>query len=219
MKKRLSSVCNNDENTAKILNALNLFNRAEKCCEDNSNNVKKDYRRKILSDIIVNNLTEHQAKLACMYYFGNINVVEIARLLGINRSSVSRGLRLANKKIADNIQSYSVECIHIIDVTNEPESVGDIAMVFKISDNSEENTEGIVPKKCRAGAEPYKEMLVQYEKTINVIKKQIRKLANEVQNLPLRNIERGEIIRRKELLEDELCDLYKSAAQIRKYIE
>ncbi len=205
MKKRLSSVCNNDENAAKILNELNSFNREEKCCKDNSDDVKNDYLRKILSDIIVNDLTEHQAKLAGMYYFGNINVVEIARLLGINRSSVSRGLRLANKKIAKNTGRYKVECIHIIDITDTPKVIGDISNVYKMrEENAQKNT--------------YGEMLEQYEKTIELIKKRIAMLEEELKTTK-GNIERGNIYHRIDMLENELNDLHIAVGKFRKYID
>ena len=55
--------------------------------------------KKALKNAIVNELTEGQRRVLCMHYYENMGVNEIAKELGINKSSVSRRLQRARVKL------------------------------------------------------------------------------------------------------------------------
>ena len=167
------------------------------------------YMRKIVEDIMVHEMTDRQAQIASLYYFGGMNVVEISELLGVNRSTVSRILKAAKECISKNIRHYRAECIHIIDATNTPEVISHISMVYKIHDKPK-------PKDCK---KVYAETSNQYEETIAFIESRIRQLDKQLKLSSLNYLEKKTIRLRKKMLELELIELHRSAYKVGKYID
>ena len=50
-----------------------------------------------------------------MYYFGGMNVVEISGLLDVNRSTISRILNAADRRISKNIGQYVADRADVVD--------------------------------------------------------------------------------------------------------
>jgi len=54
---------------------------------------------KIVRDIVENELTERQRQMIGLYYYKRMNVTEIAEMLGVNRSTVSRTISRGRRNI------------------------------------------------------------------------------------------------------------------------
>lgn len=75
--------------------------------EEESNNSKDFEKLKCnLAKIIQNELTPRQREIIDLYYYHNLNTVEIAKLLHIHKSTVSRTKNLALKTIKRFLQYY-----------------------------------------------------------------------------------------------------------------
>lgn len=55
--------------------------------------------KRVLHNVINNELTDRQKEIVLLYYFNNKNVSEISRELGVNKSTVSRHLSRARERI------------------------------------------------------------------------------------------------------------------------
>ena len=80
----------------------NLFEPSE----SSDNNLQLEHLKKSLEKIIHTRLTTRQQEILIMYYFEKKKTPEIARLLGINKSTVSRTLNRA----VENIRLYLEFC-------------------------------------------------------------------------------------------------------------
>ncbi len=80
----------------------NLFEPSE----SSDNNLQLEHLKKALEKIIHTRLTTRQQEILIMYYFEKKKTPEIARLLGINKSTVSRTLNRA----VENIRLYLEFC-------------------------------------------------------------------------------------------------------------
>lgn len=73
---------------------------------DHNNSHKINKLKSILYKIINQKLTVKQKNIVMLYYFDNLNTVQIAKLLGINKSTVSRTLNRAKNTIKDYLEFY-----------------------------------------------------------------------------------------------------------------
>ena len=176
---------------------------------DNLLDDESGYMRKIVGDIIVHEMTDRQAQIESLYYFGGMNVVEISGLLDVNRSTISRILSAADKRISKNIGQYKAECIHIIDATDTPKVISHISRVYKIRDEPKPNDT----------KQSYSEMSDQYEETIAFIESRIRQLDKQLKSPSLTYLEKKPIRLRKKTLEQELSELYDTAHKVGQYAD
>mgnify|MGYP004631880887 FL=1 len=72
--------------------------------ETNNETLKKV--RHALVEIIKNDLTERQKETVVLYYYKKMTMAEIADILGVNVSTVSRTLARARKNICDRTKYY-----------------------------------------------------------------------------------------------------------------
>lgn len=79
-----------------------LYN--SKLAETNNDNLKK--AKHALIQVIKYDLTERQKEVITLYYYKEMKMSEIADILGLNVSTVSRTIRRAKKKICDRIKYY-----------------------------------------------------------------------------------------------------------------
>lgn len=79
-----------------------LYN--SKSAETNNDNLKK--AKHALIQVIKYDLTERQKEVITLYYYKKMKMSEIADILGLNVSTVSRTIRSAKKKICDRIKYY-----------------------------------------------------------------------------------------------------------------
>lgn len=74
--------------------------------EDVSGGSKHNLMVKILRSIIENELSERQRQMIGLYYFGRRNIPEIAELLGVNRSTVSRTISRGRRNIMEKMKYF-----------------------------------------------------------------------------------------------------------------
>ncbi len=80
-----------------------MFNIPDKSHEESSDNkARLECAKHVLHEIIKDNLTGRQKQVLILYFFENKNTVEIAEMLNVNKSTVSRTL----KRALDNIKKY-----------------------------------------------------------------------------------------------------------------
>ena len=192
-----------DKNNNYLILDLNGLFRGE-------NTVEKEYMRKIIADIFVNVLTKRQQQVAALYFADatekSIRQVKDELNNGCERNTHSV-IQTIKKAVAKNISRYSVECIHIVDVTDKPDLVKDVTVVYR-KDRSQKEEQQV---------KVYKEVYNEYEDTIALIQNRI-KLINEKMKLPGTTFtERKSLMQRKKMLEQELMDLHRSAHIVGKY--
>lgn len=76
------------------------------CMEDNDSG---DYMRKlkrVLLNVINNELTARQKEIIMLYYFKDMDIVRIAELLGVTPQAVSAAMKRARLKIYRFMQYY-----------------------------------------------------------------------------------------------------------------
>lgn len=61
---------------------------------------------KIMRNIIENELSERQRQMIALYYFNRMNIPEIAEMLGVNRSTVSRTLSRGRRNILEKMKYF-----------------------------------------------------------------------------------------------------------------
>ncbi|NLP26192.1 MAG: sigma-70 family RNA polymerase sigma factor [Clostridiales bacterium] len=83
----------------KIIEMANASNAS-----DNSETIARV--KKIMVEIIKNDLTPRQKELIMLYYYKNMKVIEIAELLNIDHSTVSRTLSRARNNIMERLKYY-----------------------------------------------------------------------------------------------------------------
>ncbi|HHX57125.1 MAG TPA: sigma-70 family RNA polymerase sigma factor [Clostridiales bacterium] len=83
----------------KIIEMANASNAS-----DNSQTIAKV--KKVMVEVIKNDLTARQKELIMLYYYKNMKVIEIAEQLNIDHSTVSRTLSRARKNIMERLKYY-----------------------------------------------------------------------------------------------------------------
>ncbi len=73
---------------------------------ENNNRRQLDLSLKALHEVIEHDLTERQKQFIQLYFFENLNTRQIAELLGLNPSTVSRTLTRAKKRIYKVLHVY-----------------------------------------------------------------------------------------------------------------
>lgn len=72
-----------------------------------SNQRKLTEAKNALRHIIAEQLTDRQREVAILYFYKRLNIPQIAELLSVNKSTVSRTLARALKRINDHMKYYS----------------------------------------------------------------------------------------------------------------
>ncbi|MCL2088388.1 MAG: sigma-70 family RNA polymerase sigma factor [Oscillospiraceae bacterium] len=67
-----------------------------------SNSTKIEHARQVIRQAIKADLSPRQKQIVCLYYSDGLNTVQIARELGLNKSTVSRTL----KRGINNLQKH-----------------------------------------------------------------------------------------------------------------
>ncbi len=73
---------------------------------ENSNSAKHGMMIKILRKVIEEALTERQREMITLYYSGRMNIPQIAAMLGVNRSTVSRTISRGRRRIMEKMKYY-----------------------------------------------------------------------------------------------------------------
>lgn len=74
--------------------------------EAQSNSEKRRMILKIMRSVIENELTERQSEMITLYYFKQMNIPEIAEMLGVNRSTVSRTISRGRRNILEKMKYF-----------------------------------------------------------------------------------------------------------------
>ena len=72
--------------------------------DDHTNKVQLAKIKKALADVVQNEISARQKELIVLYYYKRMNIPEIADLLGLNKSTVSRTLSRARRKILSRLK-------------------------------------------------------------------------------------------------------------------
>lgn len=192
-----------DKNNNGLMLDLNGIFRGE-------DTVEKQYMRKIIADILVNELTTRQQRIAALYFAAkrDASMREVSGRVDLRETSVCNSVKTIKQAVAKNIGRYSVECIHIVDVTDKPEFVKDITYVYKKER----------PPKEEKTVKAYKGMYNEYEETIAFIESRIKQITAELKKPGTTYLERGGLLQRKKMLEQELTELHNTAHKVTKYI-
>lgn len=74
---------------------------------DSSNSVKINTLKKLVAEIIKNELTEKQRQILDMYFVRRMSYTQIAEILKVNKSTISRTKSRAFKTIANILKYYN----------------------------------------------------------------------------------------------------------------
>ncbi len=90
------------------------FNLIEKFVSDssldeiNSNRNKINKLKIIIRDVIETELTKRQKQILILYFYKNLKMTEISKMLNINKSTVSRTIERGIKKIHKFLKYYKL---------------------------------------------------------------------------------------------------------------
>ena len=73
---------------------------------ESDNSEKHRLMLKILRKVISEELTERQREVITLYYFDRANIPQIAEMLGVNRSTVSRTISRGRRNIMEKMKYY-----------------------------------------------------------------------------------------------------------------
>lgn len=71
-----------------------------------SNGVQHKLMLKVMRSVVENELSERQRQMITLYYFQKVNIPEIARMLGVNRSTVSRTISRGRRNIMEKLKYF-----------------------------------------------------------------------------------------------------------------
>ena len=71
-----------------------------------SNSVQHNLMIKVMRNVIENELSERQRQVITLYYFQKMNIPEIAKMLGVNRSTVSRTISRGRRNIMEKLKYF-----------------------------------------------------------------------------------------------------------------
>lgn len=89
---------------------VSLRNYENQVGSDNSQNLKAI--NKLISRVIDEKLTEKQKFVIQLYFFQGQKITEIANTIGVNKSTVSRVLSAAQRRIKDYVEYNSLNLRH-----------------------------------------------------------------------------------------------------------
>lgn len=72
----------------------------------NTNTEKMETVKRMLYEVINNELSEHQKDCLLMYYFDKMKLKEIANIKGVNISTISRTIKRGEKNIYNFLKYY-----------------------------------------------------------------------------------------------------------------
>lgn len=73
---------------------------------ESNNSEKHRLMLKILRKVILEELTERQREMITLYYFDRANIPQIAEMLGVNRSTVSRTISRGRRNIMEKMKYF-----------------------------------------------------------------------------------------------------------------
>ena len=73
---------------------------------ESDNSEKHRIMLKILRKVISEELTERQREVITLYYFDRANIPQIAEILGVNRSTVSRTISRGSRNIMEKMKYF-----------------------------------------------------------------------------------------------------------------
>lgn len=73
---------------------------------ESDNSEKHRLMLKILRKVISEELTERQREVITLYYFDRANIPQIAEMLGVNRSTVSRTISRGRRNIMEKMKYF-----------------------------------------------------------------------------------------------------------------
>jgi len=73
---------------------------------ESNNSEKHRLMLKILRKVIAEELTERQREMITLYYFDRANIPQIAEMLGVNRSTVSRTITRGRRNIMEKMKYF-----------------------------------------------------------------------------------------------------------------
>lgn len=73
---------------------------------ESNNSEKHRMMIKILRDIVENELSERQRQMIGLYYYSRMSIPEIAEMLGVNRSTVSRTISRGRRNIMEKMKYF-----------------------------------------------------------------------------------------------------------------
>ncbi|MBP1550088.1 MAG: sigma-70 family RNA polymerase sigma factor [Oscillospiraceae bacterium] len=73
---------------------------------ESDNSEKHRLMLKILRKVISEELTERQREMITLYYFDRANIPQIAEMLGVNRSTVSRTISRGRRNIMEKMKYF-----------------------------------------------------------------------------------------------------------------
>ena len=73
---------------------------------ESDNSEKHRLMLKILRKVILEELTERQREMITLYYFDRANIPQIAEMLGVNRSTVSRTISRGRRNIMEKMKYF-----------------------------------------------------------------------------------------------------------------
>ena len=71
-----------------------------------SNSVQRRLMIKVMRNIIENELSKRQRQMITLYYFQKINIPEVAKVLDVNRSTVSRTISRGRRNIMEKLKYF-----------------------------------------------------------------------------------------------------------------
>ena len=71
-----------------------------------SNSIQHNLMIKVMRNVIENELSERQRQVITLYYFRKMNIPEIAKMLGVNRSTVSRTISRGRRNIMEKLKYF-----------------------------------------------------------------------------------------------------------------
>lgn len=80
---------------------------SESTLNKGDNNRRLNEAKNALRHIISEQLTDRQKEVAVLYFYKRFNIPQIAELLCVNKSTVSRTLARALKRINDHMKYYT----------------------------------------------------------------------------------------------------------------
>ena len=73
---------------------------------ESNNSEKHRIMLKILRKVIAEELTQRQREMITLYYFNKANIPQIAEMLGVNRSTVSRTISRGRRNIMEKMKYF-----------------------------------------------------------------------------------------------------------------
>lgn len=94
--------------TSALENDWEMFNLIKQNENGEGNSEIKKIAIKALKKVIEEQLTTRQKQYLVLYYYNNVDMVQIAKQFGVNKSTVSRTINRARQKIYKYMKYYFI---------------------------------------------------------------------------------------------------------------